>query len=90
MKPLRSLPERVSTQLYKALATYVLSVSRSHDALSESSTQITVKVAMPEDITSQVVVLFSSTVSGDVTGQVIKVEGGMEGRLLNRPEDFAV
>ena len=45
------------------------------------------KVAVPEDIASQIVILSSSKVSGHVTGQVIMVEGGMEGRLLNRPED---
>ena len=48
------------------------------------------KVAEPQDVASQVVILSSSLVSGHVTGQVIMVEGGMEGRLLNRPEDLAV
>jgi len=48
------------------------------------------KVAEPEDIASQVVLLSSGLVSGHVTGQVIMVEGGMEGRLLNRPEDVVV
>ncbi|GJE92999.1 SDR family oxidoreductase [Phanerochaete sordida] len=48
------------------------------------------KVAEPEDIASQVVILSSSSVSGHVTGQVILVEGGMEGRLLNKPEDVVV
>lgn len=47
------------------------------------------KVAIPDDIANQIVVLASSTVSGHVTGQVIMVEGGMEGRLLNKPEDIA-
>lgn len=46
------------------------------------------KVATPLDIANQIVVLSSSTVSGHVTGQVLMVEGGMEGRLLNRPEDI--
>lgn len=46
------------------------------------------KVAMPMDIATQIVVLASSTLSGHVTGQVVMVEGGMEGRLLNRPEDI--
>ncbi|KAG2144145.1 NAD-P-binding protein [Suillus bovinus] len=46
------------------------------------------KVAMPIDIATQIVVLASSTLSGHVTGQVVMVEGGMEGRLLNRPEDL--
>lgn len=46
------------------------------------------KIAMPLDIANQIVVLSSSTVSGHVTGQVLMVEGGMEGRLLNKPEDI--
>lgn len=46
------------------------------------------KVAMPIDIATQIAVLASSTLSGHVTGQVVMVEGGMEGRLLNRPEDL--
>jgi NAD(P)-dependent dehydrogenase (short-subunit alcohol dehydrogenase family) len=46
------------------------------------------KVAMPIDIATQIVVLASPTLSGHVTGQVVMVEGGMEGRLLNRPEDL--
>ncbi|KAJ3523419.1 hypothetical protein NM688_g8732 [Phlebia brevispora] len=46
------------------------------------------KVAEPADIASQIVVLSSSVLSGHVTGQVIMVEGGMEGRLLNRFEDL--
>jgi hypothetical protein len=40
------------------------------------------------DIATQIVVLASSTLSGHVTGQVVMVGGGMEGRLLNRPEDL--
>jgi len=46
------------------------------------------KVAMPMDVATQIVVLASSTLSGHVSGQVVMVEGGMEGRLLNRPEDW--
>jgi NAD(P)-dependent dehydrogenase (short-subunit alcohol dehydrogenase family) len=46
------------------------------------------KVATPIDVATQIVVLASSTLSGHVTGQVVMVEGGMEGRLLNRPEDL--
>ena len=41
------------------------------------------KVARPEDVAAQVVVLASDAVSGHVTGQVILVAGGMEGRLLH-------
>ena len=44
------------------------------------------KVAQPEDVARQVVVLASDDLSGHVTGQVITVAGGMEGRLLHRPD----
>jgi 3-oxoacyl-[acyl-carrier protein] reductase len=40
------------------------------------------KVAQPEDIAAQVVVLASDELSGHVTGQVVTVAGGMEGRVL--------
>jgi 3-oxoacyl-[acyl-carrier protein] reductase len=41
------------------------------------------KVARPEDIARQVVVLASDKLSGHVTGQLITVAGGMEGRVLH-------
>lgn len=41
------------------------------------------KVAKPEDVAAQVVVLSSDELSGHVTGEVITVAGGMEGRLLH-------
>ena len=41
------------------------------------------KVATPEDIAAQVVVLASERLSGHVTGQLVTVAGGMEGRLLH-------
>jgi 3-oxoacyl-[acyl-carrier protein] reductase len=41
------------------------------------------KVARPEDVAAQVVVLSSDVLSGHVTGQVVTVAGGMEGRLLH-------
>jgi 3-oxoacyl-[acyl-carrier protein] reductase len=40
------------------------------------------KVAQPEDVARQVVVLASDELSGHVTGQIVTVAGGMEGRLL--------
>ena len=40
------------------------------------------KIAQPEDVARQVVVLASDELSGHVTGQVVTVAGGMEGRLL--------
>jgi len=39
------------------------------------------KVAQPEDVAAQVVVLASDELSGHVTGQIVTVAGGMEGRL---------
>jgi 3-oxoacyl-[acyl-carrier protein] reductase len=41
------------------------------------------KVAQPEDVAAQVVVLASDVLSGHITGQVVTVAGGMEGRVLH-------
>jgi 3-oxoacyl-[acyl-carrier protein] reductase len=41
------------------------------------------KVAEPEDVARQVVVLASDELSGHVTGHVVTVAGGMEGRVLH-------
>jgi 3-oxoacyl-[acyl-carrier protein] reductase len=41
------------------------------------------KVAQAEDVAHQVVVLASDRLSGHVTGQVVTVAGGMEGRVLH-------
>jgi 3-oxoacyl-[acyl-carrier protein] reductase len=41
------------------------------------------KVARPEDVAAQVVALASDAISGHVTGQVVTVAGGMEGRVLH-------
>jgi 3-oxoacyl-[acyl-carrier protein] reductase len=41
------------------------------------------KVASPEDVAAQVVVLASDELSGHVTGEVVIVAGGMEGRVLH-------
>jgi len=41
------------------------------------------KVAQPDDVAWQVVVLASDRLSGHVSGQVVVVAGGMEGRLLH-------
>ena len=45
------------------------------------------KVARPEDVAAQVVVLASDTLSGHVTGQVVTVAGGMEGRIVHHDEE---
>ena len=41
------------------------------------------KVARPEDVARQVVVLASDELSGHVTGEVVTVAGGMEGRTVH-------
>jgi 3-oxoacyl-[acyl-carrier protein] reductase len=41
------------------------------------------KVAQPQDVAAQVVVLASDTLSGHVTGQLVVVAGGMEGRTVH-------
>ena len=41
------------------------------------------KVAQPEDVARQVVVLASDELSGHVSGQVVVVAGGMEGRMVH-------
>ena len=41
------------------------------------------KVAQPEDVARVVVALASDEISGHVTGQVVTVAGGMEGRVLH-------
>ena len=41
------------------------------------------KIAQPEDVARQVLVLASDELSGHVTGQVVTVAGGMEGRVLH-------
>ena len=40
------------------------------------------KLATPEDIANTVVSISSNLISGHITGQVIEVAGGMEGRLI--------
>jgi 3-oxoacyl-[acyl-carrier protein] reductase len=41
------------------------------------------KVAQPEDVARQIVVLASDELSGHVSGQVVTVAGGMEGRVVH-------
>jgi len=47
-----------------------------------TSTMALKKLGSPEDVAAQVVVLASDRLSGHVTGQVVVVAGGMEGRLV--------
>jgi len=41
------------------------------------------KVAQPEDVARQIVVLASDRLSGHVTGEIVTVAGGMEGRTVH-------
>lgn len=41
------------------------------------------KVGQPEDVAAQVVVLASDVLSGHVSGEVVTVAGGMEGRVVH-------
>ena len=41
------------------------------------------KVAQPEDVAHQVVVLASDRLSGHVSGQIVTIAGGMEGRVVH-------
>ena len=41
------------------------------------------KVATPDDVAAQVVILASERLSGHVTGSLVTVAGGMEGRVLH-------
>jgi 3-oxoacyl-[acyl-carrier protein] reductase len=47
------------------------------------------KVAQPEDVAAQVVVLASDVLSGHVSGQLVTVAGGMEGRVVHDDESRA-
>ena len=44
------------------------------------------KVGQPEDVAAQVVVLASDLLSGHVSGQLVTVAGGMEGRVVHDDE----
>lgn len=74
--------------LYRSLATYcVISLLKRRSLIDIDRTPLK-KVAQAEDIAMQVVMLSSSKLSGHVTGQVVMVDGGMEGRLLNKPDSI--
>lgn len=45
------------------------------------------KVARPADVAMSVVYLASSRLAGHVTGQILTVSGGMEGRVLYAPDE---
>ncbi|HEU68602.1 MAG TPA: SDR family oxidoreductase [Candidatus Acetothermia bacterium] len=45
------------------------------------------RVARPEDVASAIVFLSSDRLAGHITGEILAVAGGMEGRLLHLPEE---
>ena len=53
------------------------------DVRRVSRTMALRKLARPEDVARQVVVLASDELSGHVTGQVVTIAGGMEGRTIH-------
>jgi 3-oxoacyl-[acyl-carrier protein] reductase len=44
------------------------------------------KVGQPEDVAAAVVTLLSPALCGHVTGQVVTIAGGMEGRVVHDDE----
>jgi 3-oxoacyl-[acyl-carrier protein] reductase len=46
------------------------------------------KVGRPQDVAAAVVYLASSRLAGHITGQIITVAGGMEGRVLYHPDEI--
>lgn len=51
-----------------------------------TSTMSLKKLATPEDVANAIVILSSDEISGHITGQVIEVAGGMEGRLIPKKQ----
>lgn len=45
------------------------------------------KVATPEDVAGAIVFLLSPVLAGHISGAILPVSGGMEGRLLHLPEE---
>jgi 3-oxoacyl-[acyl-carrier protein] reductase len=53
-----------------------------HHLAAVTSTMALKKLGTPDDVAAQVVVLASERLSGHVTGEIVVVSGGMEGRLI--------
>ena len=60
-----------------------VSSKRSSRDSAISRTMALRKVSQPEDVARQVVVLASDELSGHVTGEVVTIAGGMEGRVVH-------
>jgi len=46
------------------------------------------RIARPEEIAQAIVFLASERLAGQISGEVITIAGGMEGRVLHRPEEI--
>src|SRR5437667_246425 len=46
------------------------------------------KVGRPQDVAAAIVYLASSRLAGHLTGQILTVAGGMEGRMLYQPDEI--
>ena len=46
------------------------------------------RIARPEDVARAVLFLASDRLAGHITGEIVNVAGGMEGRVLHDPEDI--
>jgi NAD(P)-dependent dehydrogenase (short-subunit alcohol dehydrogenase family) len=46
------------------------------------------KMGRPSDVASAVVFLASSRLAGHISGQMLMTSGGMEGRVLYRPDEI--
>ena len=76
-------------QVYKALTSYVLfSRMESTEKYLYGLRTPLLKVASPNNVATQIVSLASPRLSGHVTGQVLMVNGGFEGRRLNTSQDI--
>jgi 3-oxoacyl-[acyl-carrier protein] reductase len=53
-----------------------------------AATRALPKIARPDDVAAAVVFLASDALAGQITGQILTVAGGMEGRLLWRPDEI--
>ncbi len=59
-----------------------------HQVARALQTKAIKRIARPEEIAPAILFLASDKLAGHITGEVITVSGGMEGRVLHRPEDI--
>ncbi len=64
---------------YQAMATWVWSRKRECQLIWYCSSTPLNKIATPLEVAYQIAMLASEKVSGHVTGQIVRLHGGMEG-----------